>query len=200
MQQERTKAARATNADPSSVKVVGAELRVRPSVKFHQDTRSGTGVRRFPLRQFILDLGADTEFRPYNFLHDQPQSRHSMKKRPLSVTVISWLFIAAGTVGLAYHLPEFKGPFNYELVWVCILRLLAILSGVFMLRGRNWARWLLLGWIVYHVILSAFHSLSELVMHGVLLLVVAYFLFQPKASAYFKAGRGPHQPAKPAGI
>ena len=113
-----------------------------------------------------------------------------MNKRPLSITVISWLFVAAGVIGLAYHATEFTAdrPFQYDVVWVCLVRLLAILCGVFMLRGSNWARWLLLVWIGYHVILSAFHSVSELVMHSLLFVVVAYFLFRPQASAYF---RGP---------
>jgi len=111
-----------------------------------------------------------------------------MIKRPRSITIISWLFVAAGTIGLAYHATEFKAqrPFEYDLIWVGIVRLLAILSGVFMLRGSNWARWLLLVWLAYHVILSGFHSLSELAMHSVLLCVVAYFLFRPQASAYFR--------------
>ena len=108
-----------------------------------------------------------------------------MNKRPRSVTVISWLFVAAGAIGLAYHATEFKA-FQYEVVWVCLVRLLAILCGVFMLRGSNWARWLLLVWIAYHVILSAFHSLSELVVHSLLFAVVAYFLLRPQASAYFR--------------
>lgn len=119
-----------------------------------------------------------------------------MNRRPLSVTVISWLFIAAGTIGFVYHLTEFKGQFKYELVWVCLVRLFAIVAGLFMLRGSNWARWLLLVWIVYHVILSAFHSLSELAVHSLLLVVVAYFLFRPKASAYFRAASAPHPEAK----
>jgi hypothetical protein len=111
-----------------------------------------------------------------------------MNKRPLSVTIISWLFIAAGAVGFTYHITEFKaqGQFQYALVWISLVRLLAILAGLFMLRGRNWARWLLLVWIAFHVVLSAFHTLSELAMHGVLFAVVAYFLFRPKASAYFR--------------
>jgi len=113
---------------------------------------------------------------------------HTMNKRPRSVTVISWLFIAAGVVGFAYHATEFKthGPFQYDLLWVCLVRLLAVLSGLFMLRGCDWARWLLLVWIAYHVILSGFHSLSELVMHGLLFAVVAYFLLRWQASVYFR--------------
>ena len=111
-----------------------------------------------------------------------------MRRRPLSITIIGWLFVGAGMIGLVYHATEFKTqrPVEYELIWVCIVRLLAILSGVFLLRGSNWARWLLLVWLAYHVILSAFHSLFELAMHGLLLGVIAYFLFRPQASAYFR--------------
>ena len=96
------------------------------------------------------------------------------------------MFIAAGVIGFAYHVTEFKLPVKSEIVWVCLLRLLAVLGGVFVLRGHNWARRLLLLWIAYHVILSAFHSLSELVVHGLLFAAVAYVLFRPKASAYFR--------------
>jgi tryptophan-rich sensory protein len=112
-----------------------------------------------------------------------------MKKRPRSVTVISYLFIAAGAIGFAYHVTEFRvqRQFDYGLVWVCLLRLLVILAGSFMLRGSNWARWLLLAWIAYHVILSAFHSFTELVMHGLLLGVTSYFLFRPQVAAYFRS-------------
>ena len=114
-----------------------------------------------------------------------------MSKRPRSITVISWIFAATGIVGLAYHATEFKAesPFQYDLFWVFLVRLLAIICGVFMLRGSNWARWGLLGWIAYHVILSAFHSPTELVMHGLLFAVVAYFLFRPHVSAYFRGAR-----------
>jgi hypothetical protein len=114
-----------------------------------------------------------------------------MNKRPLLITVIGCIFIAAGVIGFAYHVTEFRiqRPFEYEIVWVCLLRLLAILGGVFVLRGKNWARWLLLAWLAYHVILSAFHPLSELVVHSLLFAVVAYVLFRPPASAYFRGAR-----------
>jgi hypothetical protein len=118
-----------------------------------------------------------------------------MNKRPLSVTIIGCLFVAAGVIGFSYHVTEFKTlrPFEYGIVWVCILRLLAILGGVFVLRGHNWARRLLLVWIAYHVILSAFHPLSELVAHSLLFAVVAYVLFRPQATAYFRGARAePH--------
>lgn len=117
-----------------------------------------------------------------------------MNNRPLSVMVIGWLFIAAGVVGFAYHVTEFATQPPFEVVWVCLIRLLAILGGVFVLRGHNWARWLLLLWIGYHVVLGAFHSLSQLAAHGLMCALVAYVLFRPQASAYFRSVRA--QPAQ----
>ena len=116
------------------------------------------------------------------------KSHGPSKKRPLSVTIIGWLFIAAGTIGFAYHLKELKadGHFDYGAGLVLLVRLLAILSGLFLLRGSNWARWLLILWIAYHVILSTFHSLIGVATHSLLLIVIAYFLFRPRASDYFR--------------
>jgi hypothetical protein len=112
-----------------------------------------------------------------------------MNKRPLSVIVIACLYITTGAVGIASHLTEFrlKHPFPYDIVWVPLVSLIAIICGVYLLRGRNWARWLALAWIVFHVVLSVFHSRSELVVHGLLCAAFAYFLFRPRASRYFRS-------------
>ena len=110
-----------------------------------------------------------------------------MNRRPHSVTIIGWLFIAVGTIGFAYHVREFMRPFQYDTILVCLIRLAAIVGGAFVLRGRNWARWLLIIWMGYHVILSAFHSVAEVVMHAVLFGMIAYLLLRPRASAYFSA-------------
>ena len=109
-----------------------------------------------------------------------------MKHRPLSVTLISYLFIAAGVVGIIYHASELKDVATPEVSLVLFVRILAIIGGVFTLRGANWARWLLVAWIIYHVILSFFHSTAELIMHFVLSIVVIISLFYPKANTYFK--------------
>src|SRR5438874_1338460 len=110
-----------------------------------------------------------------------------MNNRPRSVTVIGWLFIATGVVGLAYHATEFKpqNPFPSNLLWVGFVRLLAVVGGAFVLRGSAAARWLVLAWLGYHVALSAFHSLSEVVFHALLLAVISWLLFRPAPSAYF---------------
>ena len=107
--------------------------------------------------------------------------------RPVSITVLSWVFIAAGAMGIIYHAREFSlhDPFGNDLPLVTAIRLLAVLGGVFALRGHNWARWLLLVWIVYHVALSATHPVAELLVHGLLLVVVLYVYFRPQAAVYF---------------
>ena len=98
------------------------------------------------------------------------------------------MFIAAGTIGIVYHAAGLRVQdlFDYYLGWVLFVRLLAILGGIFLLRGANWARWLLLAWISYHVVLSAFHSPSELLVHSAICALVAWVFFRQQATAYFR--------------
>lgn len=125
--------------------------------------------------------------------HLTPHSQ-AMSKRPRSITVISWIFIAVGIFALGYHLLH---PFEAGLLWVCFVRILAVVCGVFMLFGCNWARWLLIIWIGFHVIVGALHSPSSLMVHGLLFAVIVYFLFRPQASAYFRGtGAEPAPPPK----
>ena len=111
-----------------------------------------------------------------------------MNERPLSVTIISYLYMAAGVVGIVYHASELKAqhPFQADVIWVLLLRLTAIVSGVFMLRGSNWARWLGIGWIAFHVAVSAFHPIRELIVHSLLFALFAYFLFRPETAEFFR--------------
>lgn len=114
-----------------------------------------------------------------------------MNVRPVSVTAVGVLFIATGAIGLIYHLSDFKAlhPFPYDLVLISFVRLLAIIAGIYMLRGRNWARWLGLAWIAFHVIVGALHSVSQFAVHAVLCALIAYFLFRLPATRYFRGAR-----------
>jgi hypothetical protein len=113
-----------------------------------------------------------------------------MNKRPVSITIIGWIFIASGSVGLVYHLKDFTAqPFRWETFWVSFVRLLAVAGGVLLLRGFGWARWLLLAWLAFHVVVSAFHTVSECMMHALLLAIIGYFLFDRRAAGYFRASR-----------
>ena len=114
--------------------------------------------------------------------------------RPLSVTIIGWVYIGVGATGFVYHSTEFsRRPFQFEIVWIELVRLLAVVSGVYLLRGHNWARWLALAWIGFHVIVSAFHELSQLAIHVVFCAILTYFLTRPAVSAYFRTAR-PKEP------
>jgi hypothetical protein len=112
-----------------------------------------------------------------------------MGKRPVSITIISALFFVTGLVGLAYHAKEMRAadPFRSDVIAVLAVRLLAVIGAVYLFQGKNWARWLLVGWLAFHVVLSAFHSASEALMHAVLLAVIAFFLFRPRVSEFLAA-------------
>jgi hypothetical protein len=109
-------------------------------------------------------------------------------KRPLSVTILGCVYIAVGAIGFAYHWTDLGASeaFRYDGVWIELVRLLALICGAFMLRGHNWARWVAIAWIGFHVILSAFHSLGEFAMHCLFCAVIGWFLFRPDAARYFR--------------
>jgi hypothetical protein len=109
-------------------------------------------------------------------------------KRPISVTIIGGFFILAGVIGFVYHLSELDllFPFGDEAAWILVVRLLAVVGGMLVLRGSNFGRWLLILWMAYHVVLSYFHTLSELLMHAALLAVIMFFLLQRRAADFFR--------------
>lgn len=109
-------------------------------------------------------------------------------KRPISMTVLACMYLALGTVVFVFHFRELLS-LQQDSVWVELTELLAIVSGAFMLRGNNWARWLALAWIVFHVILSAFHAWPEFAIHGLFSVLVAWILFRPEAALYFRSAK-----------
>ena len=144
----------------------------------------------------------------------------AMNKRPLSISIIGGFFIGLGTFvilanlfwlvhgqGLVHGTVEgdrgqglrqaqalrggMSASEHSDLIWVFGTELLAIVAGVFLLRGQNWARWLLVAWLVFHVALSAFHDWGELAVHSLLAVVVIYYLFRPPASEYFRGAPRP---------
>jgi hypothetical protein len=114
-----------------------------------------------------------------------------MKNRPLPVIIVAVLFILVGCMGFGYHLKDlFEVTINrYETIWVLLLRIVAIACGLMLLYRINWARWLAVAWLAYHVVISALNSTSEMVMHLAFLILVSVLLFLPVSSAYFKKKR-----------
>ena len=107
-------------------------------------------------------------------------------KRPLPITILGCVYLGVGAIGFAYHFRESFAHPN-DGVWIELTELGAVVSGAFLLRGHNWARWLALAWIAFHVILSAFGPLREFAIHCVFCALIAWLLFRPDGARYFAA-------------
>jgi hypothetical protein len=114
-----------------------------------------------------------------------------MEKRPLPVLLIACVYILTGAGGIASNFSEInvRHPFENDAAWVELVSLIALVSGVYLLRGHNWARWLALAWLGFHVILSIHHTRLELALHALFFAVATYFLFRPAATRYFRTAR-----------
>jgi len=123
--------------------------------------------------------------------------------RPTSVTAIGWIIVVTAAVGLLY-LPlsiwfvanntavrDVMGknpvPIPLQFGIGAVGLLFRLLAGIFILKGANWARLLytILGGIglVYAFLTS---PAKTLLVPGIMFYaVIVFFLFTPKANAYF---------------
>lgn len=115
----------------------------------------------------------------------------TLQKRPVLVTAIACLYIAVGAIGFVRHFDTLRPP-TQEGIEIEATEIIGLIAGIFLIRGHNWARWLATAWIAFHVGLSAFHALPEFLTHLAFLLAIAWILFRPEASAYFR-----HEPPAP---
>ena len=118
--------------------------------------------------------------------------------RPRGLTIVGWLFIAVGGIGLlvdwlplltaraAEHLSDLmvEGVGGLALIWS--VRLLAVVGGVGLLGGAGWARPLLAAWMLFHIGVSLLHSVAQSVVHAVVFAAITFVLFHPSSSAYLR--------------
>ena len=121
--------------------------------------------------------------------------------RPRTITVVAWIFIVVGTAGLlndlwplatphaAAQLAKLRSDGWLDLGPAWSLRALAIVGGVALLQGRNWARWLLAAWMLAHVVISIANSTSEMLMHLAIFAPLTYLIFRPAVDAFFRGTR-----------
>ncbi len=114
----------------------------------------------------------------------------NQSKPPIAILILAFIYIAIGAIGSIYHFSDLRASLS-EGIPIEVTELVALISGVFLLRGSNWARWLALSWIAFHVILSAFHNIRELAVHGVACALIAWLLFRPEGDRYFRGGAPP---------
>lgn len=108
-----------------------------------------------------------------------------MHRRPVYVTIIGCLYILSGSGGFIYHLIT-PDPYDVEYIMALVIRILAVIGGILVMRGISWARWLLVAWISYHVVLSFRHSIAELMIHILILVITVLFLFNKQSTLYFR--------------
>ncbi|MEO8335167.1 MAG: hypothetical protein ABI664_09345 [bacterium] len=120
-----------------------------------------------------------------NFSTDNRPGRKPIR----SVVAVGVIFLAIGALdvyrgvdpllvsGKALHLAS-------DDLLVLAIGVIALIAGVFVLRGRNWARWVLAGWMAVHVVISA-SELPALGMHLLIFGFMTFLLFRPRASSWF---------------
>jgi len=106
------------------------------------------------------------------------------RKRPFEVTFTGWLFVAVGILATIYQL--WHGMLDRWMIVIVLEEFIAIVAGVFLLRGARWARWVILLWIAGHAIAFAFISASVALPHVALVLVFGYVLLGPPTSHYYQ--------------
>jgi hypothetical protein len=125
----------------------------------------------------------------------EARRRHLMRSR--WIVFIAWLFITVGAVGLLNDLLPLLTDATRQMAklksdgWADVgpawtSRALAIVGGVGVLAGHNWARWLLAAWMVFHIGLSAVHSRSQLLAHVLIFTPILFLLFRRSAEPYFR--------------
>jgi hypothetical protein len=103
-----------------------------------------------------------------------------MKATP-AVFAIAVLYIAVGAGGFVRHFPR---HWQAEDVLIEVTELVALTCGVFLLWRKNWARWLAVAWMAFHVAIS-FPMINQVAIHISFLIVIAWALFRPHTRRYF---------------
>ncbi|MYN15482.1 hypothetical protein GTP81_01815 [Rugamonas sp. FT107W] len=120
-------------------------------------------------------------------------------KRPTSVTVIAWLLIASSLISLVSSYASMDNPQVRELMSKSLLPLsvqyammfaslaMMVTTGVAMLKGLGWGRLVYFSWSVLGLVVGLLTSpIKTTLIPGVIALAIfAYFLYRPKANAYF---------------
>ena len=108
-------------------------------------------------------------------------------RRPLAVTIIACLYIAVGAVGFVAHFGSLHTG-RLDGVEMEIVAIVAIVSGLFLWRGQNRARWLVMAWMAFHVALSV-PDWGKVAVHSLFLAVLSWFLSRRRRDGIFVSRR-----------
>jgi hypothetical protein len=105
-------------------------------------------------------------------------------KRPVSILFLACVYVIVGIFGFVRNLHAFG---QHDFIWIELTEVLAVIAGTFMFLGRNWACWLALAWMAFHVALSVAVP-RTLVVHSVIFALIAWLLLRREARQYFRVG------------
>ncbi len=112
----------------------------------------------------------------------------SESKRPWPVVVIACLYLLVGVLGFAAHFRELI-QHHPDAMGIELTELVGAISGVGLLMRKQWARWLALVWILFHVALSLFHPIRELAIHTAFCVLIIWALFRAETRDWFRGQR-----------
>jgi hypothetical protein len=124
---------------------------------------------------------------------------NEMMKRPTSVSVVAWILIVMSGISLITSTASLNNPMAKELMAKSPLPiplqytmlymglLITIVSGIAILKGQNWARFLYVVWGAIGSVIGILTSpIKAAMIPGlVIFAVITFFLFSPKANEYF---------------
>ena len=122
-----------------------------------------------------------------------------MGERPKSVTVIAWILIVTGAISVFTSLSSLNNPMVKELMSKSPLPIslqyammyiglaVSVISGVGMLKGQNWARFLYVIWGAIGFLIGLVTSPMKAAMIPGLLFfaIIVFFLYRPASTQYF---------------
>lgn len=106
-------------------------------------------------------------------------------KRPIAVIIVAVLYLIVGVGGFIGHFPGLVAG-HRDAIAIEVTELLAAVCGVFLLLRHNWARWLAVAWIAFHVAISFTDPIGKLAVHVVFCILIAWALFRPATSQWFQ--------------
>ena len=121
--------------------------------------------------------------------HSTSRSAPAPRSPLPSVVVVAVLFFAVGVLdvyrGIAPLFGDTRSPrLAGDDVLVLAIGVAALVGAAYVLRGRNWARWLLAAWMALHVAISIGRP-AELAAHVVIFAVLTFLLFRSRTASWF---------------
>jgi len=122
-------------------------------------------------------------------------SRRDAPSRMRSILAVGVLFLALGAIDVYQGVVPIVSSIGRSRlagddVLVLAIGVAAFVGGWQLLRGRSWARWLLVAWMALHVAVGA-GRLSTLGAHLAIFGCIAFLLFRSRAAPHFLARAAP---------